>query len=86
MTCSLDIREKVPNKEPSLGSGVRQRWWANFTQTIREEHFGPGFKFFQEDWIAHRTAMLSKYNAHYDGNSVHFATKQDAAFFILRWS
>lgn len=86
MTYSLPIRDAVYNVDPELGSGPRKSWWANFTTTIRQEHLGLDLKFKQEEWLEYRTEMLAKYNAWYDGTRVHFATKQDATLFLLKWS
>lgn len=86
MTYSLLIREPAYSKIPNLGSGTRKPWWANFTTTIRQEHFGLDLKFKQDEWINYRTEMLAKYNAWYDGTHVHFMTEHDATLFLLRWS
>ena len=86
MTYSLPIRDTVYDKVPELGAGPRKLWWANFTTTIRQEHFGLGLNFKQDEWLAYRTVMLAKYNAWYDGTKVHFASNKDATFFLLRWS
>lgn len=73
----------LPMRRPD---GIRTSWWNNFTVTTRLEKFGPTLDFFQGDWINHRDALLKQYNAEYDGKEVHFATEQDAMFFILKWS
>lgn len=85
MTHSLPIYEHS-HDDRSDRANVRKEWWANFTKTIREEHFGLGFDFKQYEWIKHRTEMLAKYNAWFDGSKVHFTTDQDATLFLLRWS
>ena len=84
MTYSLPIRDTAYDKVSKLAA--HKPWWANFTTTIRQEHFGLGFKFYQDDWLKHRAEVLATYNAKYDGTYVHFDSVQDATWFLLRWS
>ncbi len=86
MTYSMPIRNSVYSKSPSRGTGQRKSWWANFTKTTREEKFGPGLGFGQDNWLKHREEVLATYNAKYDGMYVHFDSEQDATLFLLRWA
>lgn len=83
----------IPASEPpEVGTvmnkplGTRATWWANFTATTITEKFGPGLSFVVGDWFNHRTTVLEKNNAYFDGARVYFKSKQDAMMFLLRWS
>lgn len=78
MTYSLEIRDSKTRQ--------RNNWWSNFTKSIREEKFGTSLNFPVDVWFKHRTEILEKYNAVYDGQHLHFTDEQDAIYFILRWS